>query len=198
MSEHYYTPEPESKIKEKTFTQSIKGSELTLTAVSGVFSFSGRIDKASELLIKSFSPSGSTLLDVGCGYGAIGLFLKSLFPGLTVYMTDINKRAVEYTIRNARRNNLEIIASCGSLFSNFKGCLFSDIVTNPPIAAGKKLNSALIYESYDYLGHGGALWLVAYHNKGGATLKRLMHDRFGNVEDAVKSGGIRVYKSVKL
>jgi 16S rRNA G1207 methylase RsmC len=43
----------------------------------------------------------------------------------------------------------------------------------------------------------GALWLVAYHNKGGETLREIMRGRFGNAEDIVKSGGIRVYKSVK-
>lgn len=79
----------------------------------------------------------------------------------------------------------------------FEGAAFDDIVTNPPIAAGKKLLTQLIAEAYDHLNPKGALWLVAYHNKGGSTLKEIMKNRFGNAEDMEKSGGIRVYKSVR-
>ncbi len=197
MSEHYYTSNPISEIKEKVFSQTFKGASLTFTTVSGVFSFDERIDRASEILIKNFSPSSSTLLDLGCGYGAIGLFLKALFPELAVDMADINNRAVEYSTRNARLNKLEVKVTQSDLFSSFEGRHFGDIVTNPPIAAGKKLNLALINEAFDYLESGGALWLVAFHNKGGSTLKEMMKERFGNAEDIEKSGGIRVYKSVR-
>ncbi|HHW30161.1 MAG TPA: class I SAM-dependent methyltransferase [Clostridiaceae bacterium] len=198
MKEHYYSENPESEIKEITFDYQIKNVSLKFTSVSGVFSFKNKIDKASELLIKSFYPSGKMLLDMGCGYGAIGLFLKALFPNLLVVLSDINNRAVEYSILNARNNNLQVKVIQSNLFSNLSGLRFDDIVTNPPIAAGKKLNTDLINKSHDYLNTGGALWLVAYHNKGGSTYKNIMKERFGNVEDIEKSGGIRVYKSIKL
>lgn len=197
MSEHYYTSNPVSEIKERTFSQAIKGAMLTFTTVSGVFSFDERVDRASELLIKSFSPSGRTLLDLGCGYGAIGLYLKSLFPSLTVDMADINNRAVQYSVLNAARNKLEVNVLPSDLFSALDGKLYNDIVTNPPIAAGKKVNQKLINEAFDYLESDGALWLVAFHNKGGSTLKDMMKDRFGNAEDIEKSGGIRVYRSFR-
>lgn len=198
MKEHYYTENPESEIKEITFDYKIKNVSLRLTSVSGVFSFKSKIDKASELLIESFNPSGKMLLDIGCGYGAIGLFLKALFPNLVVCLSDVNNRAVEYSIINARNNNLQVKAIQSNLFSNLSGLVFDDIVTNPPIAAGKKLNIDLINESYEHLNTGGAFWLVAYHNKGGSTYKNIMKEKFDNVEDVGKSGGIRVYKSIKL
>ena len=75
--------------------------------------------------------------------------------------------------------------------------MFDDIVTNPPIAAGKKLNTELIQQSYEFLRAGGSLWVVAFHNKGGSTLKKIMENRYGNAHDVVKSGGIRVYRSIK-
>jgi 16S rRNA G1207 methylase RsmC len=69
---------------------------LTFNAVSGVFSFENQIDKASRLLIENYVPAGNMVLDIGCGYGAIGLFLKALYPQLVLTLTDINERAVDY------------------------------------------------------------------------------------------------------
>ena len=197
MSQHYFTENPESEIKEKTFTEGICGSSLAFTSVSGVFSFETKIDRASENLIKNFTPSGLTVLDIGCGYGAIGLFIKSLFPKQNITMIDVNNRALDYTKKNAASNNLSIEALNSNLFSSLEGRTFDDIISNPPIAAGKELNTRLITESYEHLSKNGALWLVAFHNKGGSTLKKVMETIFGNVTDVDKSGGVRVYKSIK-
>lgn len=197
MEQHYYTENPVSEIVEKNFSHTIKNITLNFTSVSGVFAFTKEIDRASELLIKHFTPSGKRILDVGCGYGAIGLFLKSFFSDQQVVLSDINKRAVEYAKKNSSINNLNVSVVQGSLFEHLQNDTFDDIVTNPPIAAGKKLNIELIQSSFNRLNTSGALWLVAYHNKGGATLKGIMKESFGNVEDIEKSGGIRVYRSVK-
>lgn len=195
MNQHYFTEKPTSEIYEKSFTQAINGKSLNFKSVSGVFSFENRIDKASELLIKNYTPSGSSILDLGCGFGAIGLFLKALFPDQSIWMTDINERAVEYTRSNAGSNKLEVCVLKSDLYSELGELKFDDIVTNPPIAAGKKLNTQLITEAKSHLKPGGSLWLVAFHNKGGATLKDIMVSIFGNAEDVEKSGGMRVYRS---
>lgn len=195
--EHYYTEQPTSEIKKRTFVQTIKNKELTLTSVSGVFSFDDKIDRASELLIKAYDPSGKTVLDLGCGYGAIGLFIKAFYPEQEVYLSDINERAVKFSSQNASHNRLEVKTVKSDLYSAFEGISFDDIVTNPPLAAGKKLLFSLIEQGFDHLNPNGALWLVAFHNKGGSTLKEFMGRRFGNAEDMVKSGGVRVYRSFK-
>ncbi len=197
MSEHYYTEQPTSEIKEKNFSQCIKGAELSLVSVSGVFSHEDRVDRASRLLIESFSPSGKTVLDMGCGYGAVGLFIKALFKSQTLCLTDINERATDYARINALKNSLDVNVVKGDLFSAVKEITFDDIVTNPPFAAGKQLLTQLIYEAFEHLNTSGALWLVAHHNKGGSTLKEIMKNHFGNVQDMEKSGGIRVYRSVR-
>lgn len=196
-NEHYYTEHPTSELKERSFTQVIKNEELSLISVSGVFSFEGKVDKVSELLIRTFKPSGQTVLDLGCGYGAIGLFIKALFRNQAVCLSDINERAVDYALLNAKNNKLEVKAVKSDLFTEFKAATFDDIVTNPPFAAGKKLLSSLIEQAYAHISPNGTLWMVAYHNKGGSALKKMMEDRFSNVEDVEKSGGIRVYKSVR-
>lgn len=198
MSEHYYTEHPTSEIKERVFQENIKNVVLSLTSVSGVFSFESRVDRASTLLVESFRPSGRSVLDLGCGYGAVGLFIKALYRNQIVCLSDINERAVEYAMLNASKNHLEIKAVKSDLFSAFENITFDDIVTNPPIAAGKKLLTRLIDEAFSHLNTNGALWLVAYHNKGGSTLKEIMKTWFGNTEDMEKSGGIRVYKSIRI
>lgn len=197
MNQHYYTENPESEIKEKNFTENLSGLELNFTSVSGVFSFGNRIDKASCNLIKNFSPSKASILDIGCGYGAIGLFIKALFPAQTVTMIDVNNRALDYTRINAKSNNLNVEVLNSNLFSSLSNRIFDDIVSNPPIAVGKEFNTHLIKESYSHLSENGSLWLVAFHNKGGSTLKNIMMNVFGNVIDVDKSGGIRVYRSIK-
>lgn len=197
MSEHYFSENPESEIKERHFTETILGVSLNFTSVSGVFSFGTRLDKASVNLIKNVSPSGSTLLDIGCGYGAIGLFIKALNPGLQVTMIDINNRALEYTRSNARQNKLQVEVLNSNLFESLSDRRFDIIVSNPPIAAGKELNRKLISDAHKHLSDKGSLWLVAFHNKGGSTLKDMMQSVFGNVKDIDKSGGIRVYQSIK-
>ena len=199
MTDHYYTEKPQSDINEKHFTHEILGKKLYFTSVSGVFSFGEKIDKASEMLIRNYKPSGAhpSILDVGCGIGPIALFIKSRYINLSVYAVDINERAVAYTQKNAERNNLDIIAQKSDLYSAIIDKQFGDIVSNPPIAAGKAINTRLIEEAKEHLVPGGSLWLVAFHNKGGETLKKIMNATFGNVEDIEKSGGIRVYRSEK-
>ncbi|NLX76540.1 MAG: class I SAM-dependent methyltransferase [Clostridiaceae bacterium] len=195
MHEHYYSEKPTSEIREKAFRETYNNKTLEFVSVSGVFAFENRIDKASRLLIETFRPHGHTVLDMGCGYGAIGLFLKALYPQLIVTLTDINERAVLYARKNAERNNLWVKVFRGDLYESVGDSCFDDIVTNPPVTAGKKVVTRLIQEAAEHLNNGGAFWLVAFHNKGGSTYRKIMEDTFGKVEDVKKQGGIRVYRS---
>ena len=198
VMDHYYSEKPKSEIAEHRFRYEIKGIELEFISVSGVFGFSQKIDKATRLLIENYRPSGAGnfVLDMGCGFGPISLYVKSRYPHLQVTAADINERAVFYTEKNAQLNNLGIEVMKSDLYSQLEGRLFGDILSNPPLAAGKALNTRLIHDAKNHLLKNGALWLVAYHNKGGETLKRIMNEAFGNVEDIEKKGGIRVYRSV--
>ncbi len=196
--EHYFTENPQSEIRESHFSYEINGNELRFVSVSGVFAFGQRVDKASELLIESFRPSGASafILDVGCGFGPISLFIKKRYPHLQVTGLDINERAVAYAQKNRELNHLDVEIIKSNLYDKVRDRCFGDIVSNPPIAAGKAMNTRLIFEAKELLENKGALWLVAYHNKGGETLKKIMKECFGNVEDREKSGGVRVYRSV--
>jgi len=197
MNDFYYSEKPTSPIREKEFAVAWKNKELHFISVSGVFSFDDHLDKASRLLIENYVPSGNMVLDMGCGYGAIGLFLKALYPQLVLTLADINERAVEYAQKNAERNNLWVNVVKSDLYAALNGNRYHDIVTNPPVAAGKKVVTQLIQGAKEHLHPGGSLWLVAFHNKGGSTYKRIMEETFGNAEDIEKQGGIRVYRSTQ-
>lgn len=163
---------------------------------SGVFSF-GKIDKASRVLIENAVIGGKRLLDLGCGYGVIGIVLKGENPDLEVYMSDINERAVRYSKINARLNNVLLDIRKGAFFEPWEASVFDMIFLNPPMSAGKKVVLRMIQESIEHLSNGGSLQVVAFHNKGGSYIKKAMKERFGNVEDVCKMGGIRVYRSVR-
>jgi SAM-dependent methyltransferase len=125
-NEHYYSEHPTSAIKEREFTQKIENAELNLSSVSGVFAFEDRVDRASLLLIEAFEPSGASVLDLGCGYGAVGLFIKAIFGKQSVTLSDINERAVDYARKNALKNHLEVESVKSDLYSAFEGDRFDE------------------------------------------------------------------------
>jgi len=194
--EHYYTKEPKSKLKVREATLKLKnGHEYTFKTVSGVYSFK-KIDKATKILIEHLDVYGKSVLDLGCGYGVVGITLKKEHPDMEVYMSDINKRAVEFAKINAKDNNVEVDIRWGDIYEPWKDMKFDMIVINPPIAAGKDVWVKMIEEAPKHLNDGGTLQVVAFHNKGGKRIKKYMEKVFGNVKDIWKEGGIRIYKSV--
>jgi len=195
--EHYYTVEPTSKLKVKVAKLVLKnGHEYLFKTPSGVYSY-GRIDKATKILLDHMMVHGESLLDLGCGYGVIGIVAKKEYPRMKVFMSDINKRAVEFAKINAKDNNVDVDIRWGDLYEPWKDMKFDMIVCNPPIVAGKKVWMKIIEDAPDHLNDGGSLQMVAYHNKGGKRIKGYMEEVFGNVEDVWKEGGIRIYRSVK-
>jgi 16S rRNA G1207 methylase RsmC len=195
--EHYYTVEPTSKLKVREARLVLKnGHEYIFKTPSGVYSY-GKIDKATQVLLENLKVHGKKVLDLGCGYGVIGIVLKKEYPDLEVYMSDINKRAVEFAKINAKDHNVEVDIRWGNLYEPWEGMKFDMIVSNPPIVAGKKVWMEIVRKAPEFLEEGGSLQVVAYHNKGGRRIRDFMEEIFGNVEELCKTGGIRVYRSVK-
>ncbi|RKX54708.1 MAG: class I SAM-dependent methyltransferase [Thermotoga sp.] len=195
--EHYYTVEPTSKLKVKVTKLVLRnGHEYLFKTPSGVYSY-GRIDKATKILLDHMVVHGESLLDLGCGYGVIGIVAKKEYPRMKVFMSDINKRAVEFAKINAKDNNVDVDIRWGDLYEPWKDMRFDMIVCNPPIVAGKRVWMKIIEDAPEYLNDRGSLQMVAYHNKGGKRIKGYMEKVFGNVEDIWKEGGIRIYRSVK-
>jgi len=198
VSEHYYTPNPKGDVREFSFSQTIRDVAVTFTSASGIFSLK-HVDSGSHILIEyALIQPNWRVLDLGCGYGPVGVVLKKVEPTLEVVFTDVNKRAVVYAKKNAEQNSISSGVSFvhGDGFAAVTG-LFHAIYLNPPQSAGKELCFSLIERSKEFLLPGGLLHIVARKNKGGESLSQKMKDVFGNVSVLAKKGGFWVYVSAK-
>ncbi len=197
-AEHYFTKRPSSRFRVYFFADTVKGIILRLKGGSGVFS-AKHIDNGSKLLIESMiiPLEKASVLDLGCGYGVIGIMAKKLFPGSSVYMTDINERACELAKDNLELNRVKAIVKQGSMFEAFSKKSFDVILLNPPQTAGKDLCLKMIRESVNHLKKGGSLQMVVRHRKGGKSLFREMKNVFKDTKILAKQGGYRVYYGEK-
>ncbi|MBS3175997.1 class I SAM-dependent methyltransferase [Candidatus Woesearchaeota archaeon] len=197
MNPHYFSKQQETPLHEKKVRVTLRGHLLHFTTGSGVFSKT-KIDDGSFLLIeKSDIPETVTnILDLGCGYGPVGIAMAKVFPKAKIVMSDINERAIFLTQKNIRQNKIQnatAIQSDG--FENIKET-FDVILLNPPQTAGKEICFKLIRESKDHLNKNGTLQLVARHQKGGKSLSEYMKVVFGNVKEIAKNKGYRIYVSM--
>ena len=159
MADHYYTSVPTSVHDERAFSAEICAKALTFITDAGTFS-RGHVDPGSQLLIESLPPLCGRVADIGCGWGALGLFIATLNPDCRVEMVDVNQRAVELANRNAQANGLHnASAQCSDgLCALAPGLSFA--VTNPPIRAGKAVVHAFFDQAHEKLAPGGKLYVV--------------------------------------
>jgi len=179
--------------KEKTIGFNLNNIYLKFITSSSVFS-KDKVDKGSELLIKE-SKSRGKILDLGCGYGAVGICLTKV-GDKDVTMSDINERAISLARKNLKLNNAKAKIIKSDLFENIKD-KFDTILSNPPQSAGKKICFQLIQDSFVHLNANGSLQLVARHNKGGKDLAKKMQEVFGNIKSIARKSGYHIYCSKK-
>jgi 16S rRNA G1207 methylase RsmC len=193
MSEHYYSEKQTSELRIREIDVNLRGNILKFRTGSGVFSI-GKIDKGTKLLIeKCIVKKDWKILELGCGYGCVGIAIGKAFPSTSVLMTDINERAVKLSRMNIKLNKVENVKVRKSdLYKNIHE-KFDTIITNPPQTAGKKICFEIIEKAKEHLNKNGLLQLVARHNKGGKELEKKMKKVFGNVKDIGKKAGYRVY-----
>lgn len=194
---HYYSEKQTSPLKLGRIKALLRGNELEFYTGSGVFSLK-KVDIGSALLInKAIVKDGWRVLDLGCGYGPVGIAIAKAFPSSEVVMTDVNQRAIQLAKRNVKESkvkNAEIVR--GDMYEKVEG-EFDTILLNPPQKAGKDICFKMIEGARDFLKDEGTLQVVARHQRGGKTLSRHMEEVFGNVEAVAKGSGYRVYLSRK-
>ncbi len=191
----YYAENPDAAHDIHELRVDLLGEKMTFLTDAGVFS-KKMIDFGSQLLLKCLEVNqGETVLDVGCGYGPLGLSLAKAY-GVQATMVDINNRALDLARQNAERNKVEATIFQSNVYEQVEGH-FDHVISNPPIRAGKQVVHEIIEKSKDFLEIGGDLTIVIQKKQGAPSAKSKMEDVFGNCEVVKKDKGYYILRSVK-
>jgi len=176
----------------QTFTYKFRGNTYTFISDAGVFSV-GKMDKATEILLQNIPALNGSLLDMGCGYGCIGIILAKE-NNLKLSQADINPRAIKLSQLNAANNNIQTQVIQSDHFSQIKEN-FNTITLNPPIHAGKNLIFTMYEESYRHLLPGGSLYIVIQKKHGAESSIKRLNEIFGNCEILYKKKGYYILRA---
>lgn len=191
MSEHYYSRTQKVESNPKLWDYTLKNQTIRFKTDNGVFS-KREVDFGSRLLIDAFTMPevNGPVLDVGCGYGPIGLALAKHLENRTIHMVDVNERALVLAQENAEINNISNVHIYGSdRLTAVEEEGFAAILTNPPIRAGKNIVHEIFEQSYDHLAVGGELWIVIQKKQGAPSAIDKLSTLFDEVEVVEKSKG---------
>jgi 16S rRNA (guanine1207-N2)-methyltransferase len=197
VPDHYFTERPRSASQRRELRFLFRGSILVFEVDRGVFGSSG-LDPGTALLIESLGVRpADRVLDLGCGWGAVGVAAAKAAPEGHVVMTDVNRRAIALARRNVRRNklaNAEVRA--GSLFDTVGPERYDVIATNPPFHAGRELILELLTAAPDHLTDDGRLLVVGKGSQGILFYQRWLSEHWARgVEVLARGSGYRVVEA---
>ena len=196
---HYFQDDPNlaSNIKEITFE--INGITMKLLTDNGVFS-KNNVDEGSYAFLKVLLPLdlGNTILDLGCGYGTIGLTLAKAHEQARITLADVNPRAVALCKRNADTLKLSprVTILQSDIYEKIEGP-YDSIVVNPPIRAGKAVTYRMYEEAKQYLIDGGSLYIVIRKAQGAPSASKYIESIFGNITLLKRDKGYYIYRATK-
>lgn len=199
--EQYFTQNPATEKEIYKFDWNVGKEVFNFYTSNSVFSKKG-VDFGSMLLIETILNENKnfrgSILDLGCGYGPLGVIAAKILKNSFVTMCDVNERALELSKMNAKENKVDerikVIAS--SAFENIKDS-YDIIMTNPPIRAGKDVVFSFYEGAYVYLNNGGKLYVVIQKKQGAPSTKAKLESLFGNCEIADKKSGYFILRAVK-
>lgn len=200
MTNYYFTKNPDVIHDEKEWTFELLNNEFKFTTDNGVFS-KKTVDFGSRVLLNAFAQQeiiAGNILDVGCGYGPIGLAIAKDQPERQIDMTDVNELALELAKKNAEINKISNVTIFESAaYDNVTKTDYATIVTNPPIRAGKDVVHDILGGAFNHLKVGGQLFAVLQKKQGAGSAQKKMTDVFGNCEIILKDKGYYILMSVK-
>ena len=193
-NDHYYTSAPTSAHKTAYVDTQYRGHALRFETDSGVFSRT-ELDRGTEVLLDSLPENVSgSVLDMGCGWGIIGVAIGKHWPATTITMADINQRACDLSRKNARHNGVaaQVIESDG--YEKILGQTYDLILQNPPIRAGKAVIYQMFADASDCLNPEGELWLVIRKQQGAPSAITYLKTLFEEVETVEKKSGFWIIR----
>lgn len=160
---------------------------------NGIFSKKG-LDFGTRTLLSSLENIKGDVLDFGCGYGAIGIYIKKVFE-CNVDMIDVNLNALKLAIDNASLNNVDVNIFKSDIYTNVSK-KYDYIISNPPIRVGKEILYKILFEAYDHLKYKGELWIVINKNQGALSTIKALSEKY-DVKVVCKNKGFFVIVAKK-
>ena len=195
MAKMYFAENPDAEHDIHELNVQLLGQNMTFLTDAGVFS-KKMIDYGSQTLLKCLDfHKQESVLDVGCGYGTLGLTLIKA-KEVKATLVDINQRALDLARQNANRNQVLATIFQSNIYQNVEG-RFHHIISNPPIRAGKQIVHEVIAGSHAHLLDGGDLTIVIQKKQGAPSAKAKMEEVFGNCEILKKDKGYYILRSRK-
>lgn len=194
----YFENDESIKSSPKWINYEIYQRKFSLKTDLGVFS-KDNIDAGTYAFLKVLIPLQlhGRVLDVGCGYGALGLTLASFMPETQFVLSDVNERALKLTKSNIQSLKLMNVTCLQSdIYQNIEG-LFNAIVINPPIRAGKKVIYQMFKGAYDYLVDGGSLFIVIRKSHGAFSARDYIESIYSNCTLLKRDKGYYIYQANK-
>ena len=188
-NDHYYTSAPTSAHKPGQVNFVYRGHALSFATDSGVFSRT-ELDRGTEVLLDALPETvQGAVLDMGCGYGVIGVAVGRHWPHTRITMADVNQRACGLSVENARANgvNAQVLESDG--YEKILGSTYDLILQNPPIRAGKVVIYQMFADAATCLKEGGQLWLVIRKQQGAPSALTYLRTLYGQAEVVEKEAG---------
>ena len=189
---HYFTNDYVESKEIKTKTK-INDTEFTFITDNGVFAKKG-LDFGTKLLLSNLKNIKGKVLDFGCGYGPIGIYISKVF-NCDVDMIDINLRALNLSKKNAKENKVPVNIFESNVYSNITK-KYDYIITNPPIRVGKKMLYEILIGAKQHLKENGELWLVVNKRGGAKSLVNDLKEKY-TVDVIAKNKGFYIIKAKK-
>ena len=196
---HYFKDDPNLASNIKQINFEVNGISMQLLTDNGVFS-KNKVDEGSLAFLKVILPLdlGNNILDLGCGYGTIGLTLAVAKKEARVTLADINTRALTLCKRNADAYYLgqRVTILQSDIYTKIEG-KYDSIVINPPIRAGKSVTYKMYEEAKQYLIDGGSLLIVIRKAQGAESAAKYIESIFGNIKLLDRKKGYHFYQARK-
>ncbi len=196
--DHYYSPAPQADHDPKDLSVSFRGQPFTFTTDRSVFS-RHQVDTGSRCLIETVldqqTPPQGRLLDLGCGYGVLGIVFQKNHPGWSVVLSDINQRALALAQKNARQNGVPAVqVLCSDGLALVPG-RFDRIISNPPVRTGKQTLYRLFEEAAQALTPGGELYLVLRKQQGARSAVQKLNTLFPDTALIRRCSGYQIIRA---